>query len=163
TTYPDTGLGKQLKTVASLIKGGLATSVYYLNLGSFDTHIGQAGQQGRLLAELNGAVAAFVTDLKIQNRFNDVLIATFSEFGRRVAQNASAGTDHGTANQMFFIGGKLRQPGIMNTLPDLTNLDNGDLRYSVDFRRVYTNLLNSWLQTDAGSVLKASFEPIQIV
>ncbi len=162
-SYPDTGLARQLKTVASLIKGGLATSVYYLNLGSFDTHINQAGQQSRLLAELNGAVYAFVTDLKIQNRFNDVLIATFSEFGRRVAQNASAGTDHGTANQMFFIGGQLRQPGLMNALPDLTNLDNGDLRFNVDFRRVYSNLLEGWLQTDAKAVLKGHFEPIQIV
>ncbi|MBK8966384.1 MAG: DUF1501 domain-containing protein [Saprospiraceae bacterium] len=162
-TYPDTGMGKHLKTVASLILGGSETSVYYLSLGSFDTHINQAGQQKRLFKELNDALAAFSAELKAQGRWNDVLVATFSEFGRRVAQNASGGTDHGTANQMFFMGGQLKQKGLLNALPTLTDLDEGDLKFNVDFRQVYATLLERWLGTDAGPILGKRFELLGFV
>ncbi len=162
-SYPNTGLGKQMKTVASLILGGAETSVYYLSLGSFDTHINQAGQQKRLFAELNGALAAFGAEMKAQGRWNDVLVATFSEFGRRVAQNASGGTDHGTANQMFFLGGSLRQKGLLNELPNLRELEQGDLKYTVDFRQVYATLLGRWLGADAAGVLGGTFEPLGFV
>ncbi|MBK8921806.1 MAG: DUF1501 domain-containing protein [Saprospirales bacterium] len=158
--YPATGLGKHFKTVASLILGGAETSVYYLSLGSFDTHINQAAQQKRLFTELNDALAAFSTDLKNQGRWNDVLVVTFSEFGRRVSQNASGGTDHGTANQMFFLGGSLKQKGLLNALPDLRDLDDGDLKFSVDFRQVYATLLERWLDTAANPVLGQSFEAL---
>jgi uncharacterized protein (DUF1501 family) len=90
-------------------------------------------------------------------------VATFSEFGRRVAQNASGGTDHGTANNMLFFGGGLRQKGLLNALPDLTNLDDGDLKYQVDFRQVYATLLQHWLGADAAKVLGARFEPMRFV
>ncbi len=162
-TYPNTGLGKHLKTVASLILGDSETSVYYLSLGSFDTHINQQNQQKRLFTELNDALAAFSAELKAQGRWNDVLVTTFSEFGRRVAQNASGGTDHGTANQMFFLGGALRQKGLLNPLPDLSDLDEGDLRFSVDFRQAYATLLERWLGADAEQVLGQRFDTLAFV
>jgi uncharacterized protein (DUF1501 family) len=87
------------------------------------------------------------------NRFQDVMLMTFSEFGRRVAQNASGGTDHGTANNMFFVSGALKQKGLLNEMPDLSNLKNGDLQYSVDFKNVYATLLNKWLGADDRRIL----------
>ncbi|HRX94728.1 MAG TPA: DUF1501 domain-containing protein, partial [Chitinophagaceae bacterium] len=113
-TYPQTGLGNSLKTIASLIFSDINTRVYYVSLGSFDTHVNQGPQQQRLFTEMNDAVSAFVKDLKQQGKFDDVLLFTFSEFGRRVQQNASGGTDHGTANNMFFISGGLKQKGVLN-------------------------------------------------
>ncbi len=118
--YPKTDLGNSLKTIASLIYSDINTKVYYVSLGSFDTHVNQDAQQQRLFTEMNDAVNAFVKDLKANNRFNDVMLFTFSEFGRRVQQNASGGTDHGTANNMFLISGGLKQKGLMNELPDLS-------------------------------------------
>jgi uncharacterized protein (DUF1501 family) len=158
SVYPDTELGKNLKTIASLIFSDINTKVYYLSLGSFDTHINQEFQQRRLFTEMNDAVAAFVKDLKSNNRFNDVLLLTFSEFGRRVAQNASGGTDHGTANNMFFISGELKQKGLINELPSLTNLDEGDLKYRVDFKNVYATVLNKWLGADDENILGKKFD-----
>ena len=151
--YPATEIGKSFQTIASLILSDINTKVYYLSLGSFDTHVGQDGQQKRLFTQLNNAVEAFVKDLKQNNRFNDVMLMTFSEFGRRVAQNASGGTDHGTANNMFFMSGGLQQKGLLNALPDLTTLENGDLRYTVDFKDVYATLLKKWLGADDEMIL----------
>ena len=162
-TYPNTDLGKGLKTIASLIFSEINTKVYYISLGSFDTHINQEAQQKRLFTELNEAVKAFVKDLKLNNRFNDVSLFTFSEFGRRVAQNASGGTDHGKANNMFFIGGGLKKKGLYNPLPDLTNLDDGDLKYQLDFRQVYTTVLNNWLGADANQILKQSMNTLDFI
>jgi uncharacterized protein (DUF1501 family) len=161
--YPNTALAKHLKTVASLIAGGMNTSVYYLSLGSFDTHVNQAAQQQRLLAELNGAVEAFVADIKKQNRFKDVLLMTFSEFGRRVAQNASAGTDHGAANNMFFVSGSLKEKGLLNSMPKLQQLVNGDIPFDIDFRRVLATVLQQWLKTDPTPILKESFQALSFV
>lgn len=152
-TYPKTNLGNSLKTIASLIFSNINTKVYYVSLGSFDTHINQIGQQQRLFTELNDAVQAFVKDLKANNRFTDVLLFTFSEFGRRVAQNASGGTDHGTANNMFMISGALKRKGLINPLPDLANLQDGDLQYKVDFKDVYATILNKWLNVNELKVL----------
>lgn len=162
-TYPNTDLGKGLKTIASLIFSDINTKVYYISLGSFDTHINQEAQQKRLFTELNDAVKAFVKDLKANNRFNDVLLFTFSEFGRRVSQNASGGTDHGKANNMFFIGGGLKKQGLYNGLPDLANLDDGDLKFQVDFRQVYATVLNNWLGSDASAILKQSIAPLDFI
>lgn len=162
-SYPNSGLARSLKTIGSLIGGGLHTSVYYASIGSFDTHINQQPQHQRLLKELNDAVAAFVADLKQQNRFNDVLIMTFSEFGRRAAQNASGGTDHGTANNMFLIGGALQKKGLYNPMPSLQNLDNGDLMYQIDFRSVYHTILQNWLQTNASQILGKPFQSLSFV
>ena len=146
--YPKTDLGNSLKTIASLIFSDINTKVYYVSLGSFDTHINQDAQQQRLFTEMNDAVKAFVKDLKDNNRFNDVMLFTFSEFGRRVEQNASGGTDHGTANNMFLISGGLKQKGMINALPDLADLQEGDLKYKVDFKNVYATVLNKWLNAD---------------
>jgi uncharacterized protein (DUF1501 family) len=102
-------------------------------------------------------------DLKENHRFDDVLLVTFSEFGRRVAQNASKGTDHGTANNLFVFGGALKQKGLLNAMPDLTDLDEGDIKYQVDFRQVYATLLQKWLNTDAGTVLGGQFDPLKFI
>lgn len=147
-TYPATALGRKLKTIASLMLSDIQTRVYYVSLGSFDTHFNQQATQKRLFAELNDAVKAFTDDLKRQGRFDDLLLFTFSEFGRRVAQNASGGTDHGTANNMFFIGGGLQQKGLLNGLPDLGALREGDLVHQVDFRDVYATIVRRWLDLD---------------
>jgi uncharacterized protein (DUF1501 family) len=162
-TYPTTGLGKDFQTIASLVLADTDTSVYYVSHGSFDTHVGQANQQQRLFQEMSDALAAFAADMKANNRWNDVMVVTFSEFGRRVAQNASGGTDHGTANNMFFMGGNLRRQGILNELPDLTDLDEGDLKYKTDFRQVYATLLKNWLKTDAEAILGGSFPALDFV
>ncbi len=152
-SYPATGLGRDLKQTASLIFSDINTQIYYLSLGSFDTHHAQPDRQKKLFTQMNDAVSAFVKDLKGNNRFDDVLLMTFSEFGRRVAENASAGTDHGTANQMFFIGGSLAQKGLLNPLPELKNLTDGDLNFTEDFRDVYATVLRKWLRADDAQVL----------
>jgi uncharacterized protein (DUF1501 family) len=162
-TYPSTELGKDLKTIASLILSDINTKVYYVSLGSFDTHVNQENQQKRLFTELNDAVKAFTIDLKKNNRFDDVLMMTFSEFGRRVSQNASGGTDHGTANNMFFIGGGLKQKGIINEMPDLVDLNDGDLKYKVDFKNVYATVLNKWLGADDENILGKKFDYLNFI
>ena len=151
--YPNSALGKDFKTVASLIKSDINTKVYYLQVGSFDTHINQNQRQEKLFGQINEAVKAFIADLKKNGLFENVLLMTFSEFGRRVSQNASNGTDHGTANQMFFLSGGLRKKGILNALPDLQNLNEGDLIYTEDFRKVYATVLKNWLGADSNKIL----------
>ncbi len=151
--YPNSQLGKDFKTVASLIKSDINTRVYYLSVGSFDTHVNQNERQQKLFGDINEAVQSFVADMKSNGLFEDILLMTFSEFGRRVAQNASNGTDHGTANQMFFISGGLKKKGLLNPLPDLADLNEGDLIYSEDFRKVYATILKNWLKADASKVL----------
>jgi len=161
--YPTTNLGNSLKTIASLIYSEINTKVYYVSLGSFDTHINQEGQQSRLFTEMNDAIKAFVKDLKEQHRFDDVLLFSFSEFGRRVEQNASNGTDHGTANNMFMISGGLKQKGILNPMPDLSDLNEGDLKYNVDFKNVYATILNKWLKADDKSILMKQYEHLNFI
>lgn len=163
SAYPSTGLGQSLKTIASLIFSDINTKVYYVSLGSFDTHVNQAGQQQRLFTEMNDAIRSFVSDLKSNNRFRDVMLVTFSEFGRRVAQNASGGTDHGTANNMFFVSGGLKQKGILNPLPDLANLAEGDLQHKVDFKQVYATLLRKWLDADDQKILGKKFDYLSFI
>ncbi|MGZ3764141.1 MAG: DUF1501 domain-containing protein [Mucilaginibacter sp.] len=155
--YPATPFGNQLKTVSKFINSGLQTRVYYVSLSGFDTHVGQPNQQGRQLKIYGDAVAAFVKDLKQTGKLDDTLVMTFSEFGRRVEQNASNGTDHGTANNVLLFGGKLKKAGIFNHAPDLTQLDNGDLKYQVDFRDVYATLLNKWLDVNNSQILNRNF------
>jgi uncharacterized protein (DUF1501 family) len=163
TVYPATELGKSLKTIASLIFSDINTSVYYVSIGSFDTHVNQLGQQQRLFKEINEALASFVKDLKDNNRFNDVLLMSFSEFGRRVAQNGSGGTDHGTANNMMLLGGGLKQKGLLNAMPNLSNLQDGDLKYEVDFKDVYATVLKKWLGANDVSILNKQFQYLNFV
>ena len=164
--YPRGGFGQQLKTVAAMIKGRMPTRVYYVSLGGFDTHANQAGRHDRLMTEMAAGVGAFLEDLKQQGNDERVLTMTFSEFGRRVAQNASGGTDHGTAAPMFFFGHHARvQPGIVGNHPSLTDLDNGDLKYGIDFRSCYAGVLQSWLDVPAeacGRILGGQFEPVPL-
>lgn len=162
-TYPNTELGKDLKTIASLIFSDINTKVYYVSLGSFDTHVNQDNQQTRLFTELNDAVNAFTADLKKNNRFEDVLMMTFSEFGRRVSQNASNGTDHGTANNMFFISGGLKEKGMLNAMPDLADLNEGDLKHKIDFKDVYATVLNKWLDTDDKTILGKQYNYLKFL
>lgn len=162
-TYPSTGLGKDLKIIATLIKSDINTKVYYVSLGSFDTHVNQQEQQKRLLTELNDAIKVFSNDLKKNNRFQDVLMMTFSEFGRRVSQNASGGTDHGTANNMFFISGGLKEKGMLNALPNLADLNEGDLKHTVDFKDVYATVLNKWLGANDKLILGKQCNYLQFI
>jgi uncharacterized protein (DUF1501 family) len=115
------------------------------------------------LTQYSEAVSAFVDDLKANNKLKDVVIMTFSEFGRRVEQNASGGTDHGTANNVFIINGALAKPGVYNETPDLKNLDQGDLIYQIDFRNIYATILRKTLKVDDVAILKASFDPLDFI
>lgn len=162
-SYPNSELGKNMKTIAELIMTDINTSVYYVSHGSFDTHVGQQNQQQRLFSQLSDALEPFVADLKKNHRFDDVLVMTFSEFGRRVAQNASGGTDHGTANNMLLIGGGLKEKGVLNAGPDLTQLKDGDLQYKVDFKSVYATLLKKWLGADDKAILQQSYEHLSFI
>lgn len=161
--YPNTELGNGLKTIASLIFSDINTKVYYISLGSFDTHVGQDNQQTRLFTQMNDAVKAFTDDLKKNGRMNDVLLFTFSEFGRRVTQNASNGTDHGTANNMFVISSGLKQKGLLNEMPNLADLNEGDLKYKVDFKNVYATILKNWLNADADKILGKHYETLNFI
>jgi uncharacterized protein (DUF1501 family) len=143
--FPNHMFGKQLKTIAQMIVSGSNTKVYFLTLAGFDTHAGQKGIQNRLLKIYSDGLSTFAKDLKDNGKWNNTLIMSFSEFGRRVAQNGSAGTDHGTANNLHLLGGKLKKPGIFNEAPDLENAIDGDLKHSIDFRQVYATVLEKWL------------------
>lgn len=161
--YPTTELGRNLKTIASLVFSDINTKVYYVSVGSFDTHVGQEGTQKRLFTEISDAVKAFSTDLKNNGRFNDVMLMTFSEFGRRVSQNASGGTDHGTASNMFFISGGLKEKGLLNEMPNLSDLNDGDLKHKVDFKNVYATILNKWLGTNDKAILGKQYDYLKFI
>ena len=162
--YPTTPLGGSLKLVAKLIGGGLATRIYYVSQGGYDTHTNQLGSQQRLLGDLAESVKAFTTDLKAQGNMGRVLVMTFSEFGRRVAENANGGTDHGAAAPMFIIGDKVKA-GLLGKYPSLAPQDlfQGDVKYNVDFRNVYAGVLENWLKTKSAPVLGKQFEPLRVV
>ena len=161
--YPATQLGNQLKTVSKFINSGLQTRIYYVSLSGFDTHVRQQDQQARQLKIYGDAVSAFIKDLKQSGKLDDTLVMTFSEFGRRVEQNASNGTDHGTANNILIYGGRLKKSGFYNEAPDLSQLDNGDLKYQIDFREVYATLLDKWLNVNNGQILTKSFAGLNFV
>lgn len=161
--YPNTAFSKDLSTIAQLIKTDTDTRIYYVSLGGFDTHNRQLGRQSRLLSTYAEGLSAFCDDLRKDALLDDVLVMTFSEFGRRVAENGSQGTDHGTANQIFLAGGKLNKSGFFNKVPDLTKLENGDLKYEIDFRSVYATLLKRWLGADDRLILSGNFPILDIV
>jgi uncharacterized protein (DUF1501 family) len=162
-TYPAHAFGQRMKTVAELIGSGCETSVYYVSLPGFDTHASQKLFHNPVLKTYAKTLGAFCEDLKASNRFNDTVILTFSEFGRRVAQNASKGTDHGTANNIYLAGGGLARRGILNEMPDLTHLDEGDLIHTVDFRQVYATLLEKVLRVNPEKVLSQRFAPLDFL
>jgi len=154
--YPQGRLTGSLRTIANMISAGLPTRVYYASISGFDTHSNQIGQQERLLTEVAGATAAFWNDLKAIGVADRAMIMTSSEFGRRAGENASSGTDHGTAGPMFLVG-KNVNAGVHGAMPSLTDLDNGNLKYTVDFRSVYSEVLTNWLKADIKPVVGREF------
>jgi uncharacterized protein (DUF1501 family) len=163
-TYPGSQLGNSLKLVAKLIGGGLPTRIFYVSQGGYDTHTNQVNAQDRLLKDLGDSMKAFVEDLKGQGNLPRVLVMTFSEFGRRVTENANGGTDHGAAAPMFVVGDKVKA-GLLGRYPSLAPADlfQGDLKYQVDFRSVYAGVLEGWLKTRSEPVLGKQFTPLQVV
>jgi uncharacterized protein (DUF1501 family) len=162
-SYPAGQLGNSLKMVAKLIGGGLPTRIFYVSQGGYDTHTNQAGQHQRLLRELGDSVKAFVDDLKEMGASDRVLLMTFSEFGRRVTENANGGTDHGAAAPMFIVGPKVKA-GLHGRYPSLApeDLVNGDIAFNVDFRSVYAGVLEEWLKTKSAPILGRQFEPLPL-
>lgn len=161
--YPQSEFAKRMKSIAELICSGAETQIYFISLPGFDTHAAQIGMHSRILQTYSKTIKAFTDDLKANNLFDDTVILTFSEFGRRVKQNASKGTDHGTANNVYVINGKLNKPGIYNELPDLENLDQGDLKFTIDFRQVYATLLEKTLQKDSKIILGNTFSTLDFI
>ena len=148
--YPTTGLGKNLAWIARLIKGNLNTKVYYTSLGGFDTHDNQVAKQAAQLQELSDAVWAFYNDMKNATLLSNTTLVIFSEFGRRVKDNGK-GTDHGTAAPIFIVGGN-NKGNIIGNNPNLSDLDNGDLRYAIDFRSVYASVLKEKLHYNPSAI-----------
>lgn len=165
TPFPGTELGRQLQMVSSMIRAGLGTRVYYVSMGGFDTHAGQGSANGahaNLLRQMGDALRAFYTDLKRHESDGRVLTMCFSEFGRRVGQNASGGTDHGTAAPMFLLGPMVRR-GVIGEHPSLRDLDSGDLRHTIDFRSVYAGILEQWLSADSEAILRAKYRALPVL
>ncbi|HVS09390.1 MAG TPA: DUF1501 domain-containing protein [Planctomycetota bacterium] len=164
--YPTTRLGHDLALVADVLAAGLPLRVAHVVQPGYDTHVRQLQTHARLLAELDLAVDAFLTDLRSLGRLERTLVLCTSEFGRRAAENgigADAGTDHGAASALLAFGGSLR-PGLHGVPPDLERLDaDGNLPHAVDFRQVYATVLERWLGTDAESLLGARFEPVDLL
>lgn len=161
--YPETEFAEGLRTIAKIIEGDLGTSIFHITLGGFDTHAAQANSHGNLLTTAAAGIEAFMRDLERIGRADDVVIMTFSEFGRRVKENGSFGTDHGAAASMALIGGGVRA-GIVGDHPSLEDLDDGDLKFGIDFRSVYGTLLGDWLGVDPEPIIGTSdFQPLDLI
>jgi uncharacterized protein (DUF1501 family) len=161
--YPSSGLAGQLRLVGRMIKADFGARVYYVEHGdggrSYDTHSGQLLHHERMLEELSGALGAFQSDLEGSGLAGRAAVLVFSEFGRRVAENATHGTDHGTSAPVFLIGGTVRG-GLVGMTPSLTDLEDGDLKTHIDFRRVYAAALAHWLGLPSHEALGGAFEPL---
>jgi uncharacterized protein (DUF1501 family) len=158
------GLGLDLRKVAALINAGMPTRLYYVSYAGnvFDTHVYQSDVHARLLIYTADALRAFMEDVKRIGRGSEVALVVFTEFGRRVPENASKGTDHGTATPMFVIGEKVKG-GLYGAPPSLTNLDDGNLIYTTDFRRIYATMIKEWLgYNDTASLLKGEFQTLDM-
>src|SRR5438477_8936 len=162
--YPaNNGLANQLRLVAQVIAGNLGTRLFSVSMGGYDTRANQKPTQDKNLAQLGDALDAFMQDLANIHQQDNVVIMSFSEFGRRVKQNGSNGTDHGTAEPMFVIGNKV-QGGLYGSYPSLSDLDNnGDLKFNADFRSVYAGMLKDVVGAEPAPILGGSFEPIGVV
>jgi uncharacterized protein (DUF1501 family) len=161
--YPEFyGLAQRLRLIAQLIKAGLTTSIYYTRLGGFDTHANQLGTHDSLLREMGASLQAFLKDLNDSGDGGRVVVLVFSEFGRRLAENASAGTDHGTAAPVFLLGSAVKS-GLHGPHPNLRDLADGDPKHALDFRRIYATLLDSWLTCSSEKVLGEKFEPLPLL
>jgi uncharacterized protein (DUF1501 family) len=161
--YEGTPLARNLNLVSRMIAGGMPTRVYYVSHGGFDTHNQQINSHDRLLAQLDSALKSFFTDLRQQGNDKRVVLMTFSEFGRRVAENASAGTDHGKAS-CLFVAGPAVKGGLHGKHPSLTQLEAGDIVHTVDFRSVYGSLLGKWLRTpDLKPILGSNYPGLNLI
>ncbi len=158
-TYPETELGRKLRLVAQLVTAGLKTRIYYVTLDGFDTHSQQSDAHAALLRHWGDALSAFVRDMASHGLGRQVVTLTFSEFGRRVGENASKGTDHGAAAPVFLAGDAVRG-GIVGSQPSLLDLDDGDLKFHTDFRRIYATLLADWLRAPTTGLLPTQFESL---
>ena len=160
--FPGSRLGQNFAMISRLIAGGMPTRIYYLSLGGFDTHTQQTDAHARLLKEMGDAVTAFLADLKAQGNLGRVTLMTFSEFGRRVKENASGGTDHGAAAPLFLAGGGVKA-GLLGQMPSLAPKDlfDGDVKYNTDFRSVYATVLEKHLGVKSEPILKKPFPTIQ--
>lgn len=160
--YPNSRFAASLRLIAQMIAGKLPTKVYYAHMTGFDTHAGQRGPHENLLQQLAEGVAALYRDLEAQGNAERVLVLAFSEFGRRVAENGSGGTDHGTAAPMFVFG-KALKGGLYGQQPSLTDLVDGDLKHGFDFRAVYATVLDRWLGVDPQKILGRNFERVPFI
>jgi uncharacterized protein (DUF1501 family) len=158
-SYPATPLGRSLALAAQIAGSNIGTRVLYVQHGSFDTHVSQKGTQDRLLGEFSDAIAAFYDDLTAHGNADRVLTLTFSEFGRRIEENGSRGTDHGEASPLFLIGGGVKG-GLYGTHPDLGQANMGNLAFTTDFRSVYATVLERWLGRPSQAILNGSFPTI---
>jgi uncharacterized protein (DUF1501 family) len=158
-TYPTTALGRSLALAAQIVGSKLGTRVLYIQHGSFDTHVTQKQTQDRLLADFANAIDAFYADLAAHGNDGRVLTMTFSEFGRRVPENASRGTDHGEAAPVFLIGGGVKG-GLYGNHPDLAQLNMGNLPFSTDFRSVYATVIERWLGHPSTTIVGGTFSPL---
>ena len=156
-SYPDTDLARQLSMISLMIKNEMAARVYYVSQPGYDTHSGQAGSHQRLLQTFAEATKSFFDDLKSAGLQDRVVLLAFSEFGRRVQENESAGTDHGAAGPVFLVG-PATVGGVIGTHPSLTDLDDGDLKMNLDFRGVYAAILQQWLKIPGESVVAGDFD-----
>ncbi|MBV8374621.1 MAG: DUF1501 domain-containing protein [Candidatus Eremiobacteraeota bacterium] len=161
-SYPASPLGRSLSLAAQIIGSDLGTKVIYVEHGSFDTHQNQRAVQDRLLGQFSDAVSAFYDDLAVHGTDARVLTMTFSEFGRRIEENGSRGTDHGEASPLFLIGGGVKG-GLYGEPPDLTNNNIGNVRFSTDFRSVYATVLERWLVRPSAGVLGGTFAAIPVL
>ncbi|HRB67963.1 MAG TPA: DUF1501 domain-containing protein, partial [Chitinophagales bacterium] len=161
--YPNHEFGKSMKMISELIVSGVQTNVFYVSLGTFDTHYNQLKRQEELLKQLAETVEIFMKEMKQNGKANDVLLMTFSEFGRRVQENASGGTDHGTANQIFLIGNQLKKQGFYNEAPNLSDLEDGDLKYKIDFKNVYATILRNWLNANDELILGKQYSTLNFI
>ncbi len=160
--YPATALGERLRLVARLLKGGLAARILYTSQSGYDTHAYQLSTHFDLVTELSGALRAFLDDLAAAKLAERVLVVCFSEFGRRVAENGTAGTDHGTAGLVLLAGPSVRA-GVVGRYPSLCDLADGDLKWLVDFRQVYATVLEEWLGLDSQAVLGESLVRLPVL
>jgi uncharacterized protein (DUF1501 family) len=161
-SYPASGLADRLRLIARLIKGGGGTRVYYTSQGGYDTHYVQLLPHANLLGELSGALKAFLDDLAASKLAERVLVLCFSEFGRRVRENGSQGTDHGTAGPVFLAGPGVRA-GLAGKTPGLLDLQDGDLKMTTDFRRVYAGVLEDWLGLSSKAALGGDFTGLSLL
>jgi uncharacterized protein (DUF1501 family) len=159
--YPGTGLANRLKLVARLLKSDLGTRVFYTTQGSYDTHASQQFTHAGLLSEFGGAVAAFFEDLTAAKLADRVTLLAFSEFGRTIKENGSAGTDHGTAGVVFLAGGGLKG-GVAGSMPSLTDLAGGEPKMTTDFRSIYATVLQDWLSLPVETALAGTYERLPL-